>query len=114
MFLIYSTIIMSIIVTVFLVKLLIDLSNLARSSQNFVAVCKHELEPTIKELKRALNNFSFVSSNTDKQVDSINQTINKGLGAVLAGSSGMFGRCRVVSTSLVKGILTGIKVFTSR
>jgi len=50
----YTTIIMLVIISAFLVKLLVDFSNLIKSKHDLVLLLNHELEPTLKELKKPL------------------------------------------------------------
>ena len=105
--LIYTTLIAIIIITVFLTKLLIDLSNLARSSQSIVTIVKHELEPTLRELKRALININSVTHGADD----INNTINSGINILSSSTTGLLNKTRVIASSLRQGITAGLRVF---
>lgn len=110
-FLIYASIIMLIIVTVFLVKLLADLSSLAKSLQSLTGIVKHEIEPTIKELKYTLKNISSIAANADSQVNNLNKTLDKGLDAISNSTGDILSKAKVVGSSIRQGILTGINVF---
>ena len=107
--LIYTTTIILIIVTVFLVKLLVDLTSLAKSMQGLAGSVKHELEPTIKELKRALININSVTSSADFQVNNINNSLNKGLDIISTSTKGIFGRARILTSSLKNGISAALQ-----
>jgi len=107
--LIYTTTIILIIVTVFLVKLLVDLTSLAKSMQGLAGSVKHELEPTIKELKRALININSVTSSADFQVNNINNRLNKGLDIISTSTKGIFGRARILTSSLKNGISVALQ-----
>jgi hypothetical protein len=108
--LIYSSIIMLIITTVFLVKLLADLSNLAKSLQNLSIILKHELGPTLKEFKRAVININSLASGAGTQLDDFNRTVAGGIGALSGTTKDMFGKSRVILDSVRQGILTGLRV----
>jgi len=110
-FLIYATIIMLIIITVFLVKLLADLSSLAKSTQSLVAVVKHDLGPTMKELKRALININSITNSTTTQFSSLNTALNDSLNILSHSSKGVASGAKVLFSSLKRGVLTGLKVF---
>jgi len=107
--LIYTTTIILIIVTVFLVKLLLDLTNLVKSMQGLAGSVKHELEPTIKELKRALININSVTSNADMQVNNLNSTLNKGLDVINSSTKGIFSRAKILTSSLKNGISAALQ-----
>ena len=105
------TIVLLIIIAVFLVKLLIDLSSLAKSTENLVAIAKHDLGPTLKEFKRALININAITSSTSTQFKGLNTALNDGLNAFSNSTRGISDRARVVLSSVKQGILTGLKVF---
>jgi len=108
-FLIYATIIMLIIITVFLVKLLADLSSLAKSLQSLAAIVKHDLGPTMKELKRALININSLTNSTTTQFSSLNTALNEGINILSSSSRGVVSKARVVVSSLKRGVLAGLK-----
>jgi len=77
-FLIYTSIIFIIIIGVFLIKLLIDLSGLVNAAQSFLQVTQKELEPAIAELKQTLTSINKVSSNITNQFSGVNDGLQKG------------------------------------
>lgn len=113
-FLIFTTIITSILITVFLVKLLIDLSNLSKSADNFISIVKHEIEPTIKEFKKALANINAVANTADYQVTNINKSIAKGMNVLSGSTTDVFNKTRILTACVKQGILTGLKVLLSK
>lgn len=110
-FLIYATIIMLIIVSVFLVKLLVDLSSLIKSLQNILSIVKHDLGPTIKEFKRALININSIASTTDNQFKDINKVISSAISAFSGSGQNLSSKAKLVFSSLRKGLSAGTKVF---
>ena len=111
MFLLYVSIFAILIITFFLVKLLMDLSSLTKSLQSLSAIVKHELEPTIREFKRALININSITNNADLQVNNINKTLTSGLSILSGSTSGIINKAKVITSSLKQGILTGLQVF---
>lgn len=109
-FMIYTTIVMLIFISVFLVKLLIDLSNLAKSLQLLSVFFKKEIEPTLKELKYTLSNINSVALNMDGKVNTINSAFNSSFNAVSGSAESMAIKAKVLGSTLKQGILTGLKV----
>jgi len=108
--LIYSTIIMLIITTVFFVKLLADLSNLAKSLQNLSIILKHELGPTLKEFKRAVININSLAAGAGTQLDDFNRTVAGGIGALSGTTRNVLDKSKIIFGSLKQGVLTGLRV----
>jgi hypothetical protein len=107
MVLVYTTIIMLVIMSAFFVKLLVDCSNLMRTAHELTLLLNHELEPTLKELKKALDNINSVAETTNKQVGAIKNVFN---GAVNSTTSAII-KARGLSFSFLDGIVTGLKLF---
>lgn len=109
-FMIYTTIVMLIFISVFFIKLLIDLSNLAKSLQLLSVFFKKEIEPTLKELKYTLSNINSVALNMDGKVNTINSAFNSSFNAVSGSAESMAIKAKVLGSTLKQGILTGLKV----
>jgi len=109
-FLIIETIIILIIVSILLVKLLVDLSNLAKSVQNLAGIIKLELEPTLKEFRRTLLNINSIASSADSQVVNLNRSID----VISNSTSKIYNKAKIITSSLKQGVLTGLKVFMSQ
>ncbi|MFH0702524.1 MAG: hypothetical protein V2B14_03170 [bacterium] len=114
MLLLYSTVVMLIIITVFMVKLLNDLSNLAKSLQNITVTIDRELEPTIKELQNALSNINSLSSNVGIRVNDLNNTFSNGLNALSDSTVGIYSKSKIILSSLKQGIITGLGIFLKK
>jgi len=106
-FLIYTSIILLIITGIFLIKLLIDLSELVKSMQNFLKATQEELEPAIKEMKNTLVNINQISSNVTNQVNNMNIGIKKGTQIVLETSAIIAARAKDVGKIIGKNLLSG-------
>lgn len=108
--LIYTTIIILVVITVFLVKLLVEASSLVKSLQGLSVIIKQDLEPTIKELKRTLINLNSMTIGAESQFKSLNE----GISILTNSTKGIMGKAGVVADSLKKGILAGINVFLEK
>lgn len=109
-FMVYATIVMLAFISVFLIKLLIDLSNLAKSLQILITIFKKEIEPTIKELKYTLANINSIALSMDGKVNKINNAFNSGFNAVSDSAEDIVNKAKVVASSVKEGLLTGLKV----
>lgn len=113
-FLACATGVMLIIVGGFLIKLLIDLSKLTKNVDETTTIVKAEIEPTLKELNKALTSINTIAQNADKQVDSLAKTFENVLGAGVLAIS----RAKTLSggliKGLVKGLVTAIKLFMKK
>lgn len=110
MFLIFTTIILGVIVSVFLIKLLMDVSKLTVNLDEVTTIVKQEIEPTLKEVKEALNNINSIAKNADKQVDTLKKVFSS-----LVGVSGLaFCGMKNLSGGFFKGISAGMKLFRKK
>lgn len=109
-FLIFTTIILGVIVTVFLIKLLMDLSKLTTNLDEVTTLVKQEVEPTLKEIKEALNNINSIAKSADQQVD----VIKKLFTGVLGASGIAFCGLKNISGGFFKGITAGLKLFRKK
>lgn len=103
-FLAVATGIIVIVVGGFLVKLLFDLSKLAKNVDETATIVKAEIEPTLKELNNALQSINSIAQNADKQVDSLSKLFENLLGA----GSLAFIKAKKVSGGLIKGLVKGL------
>ena len=92
----------------FLIKLIIDVSRLVNTMDETATIIKHELEPTIEELKQTLKNLNSIASATDKQVLQVKNV----LGKVATLSGLLFGQFKSLSGGFAKGLYTGIQLFS--
>lgn len=109
-FLIFTTIIIGVIVAIFLIKLLIDLSKLTVNLDEVTTLVKREIEPTLKEIKQALNNINALAQSADKQFD----VAKKVLTGVVGASGIALGGLKSVSGGFLKGMLSGLKLFRKK
>lgn len=113
-FLAVATGIILIVVGGFLVKLLVDLSNLTKNLDETTAIIKAEIKPTFEEFNKALTSLSSIAQNADKQVDSLSNLLENLFGA----SAIMFSRARKLSggiiKNVVKGLVTVVKLFLKK
>jgi hypothetical protein len=106
-FLAYTSIAILIILTVFIIRLLMDLSNLAKSLHNLSIIVGYELEPLIKELKKILENINSVANGADKQVDNIKKLLT----GLIVPMSDFVEKAKGLSSGLLGGLIAGLKIF---
>lgn len=109
-FLVFVTIIFIVVVGIFLVKLLIELSSLTKNLDDTTTLVKQEIKPTLKELQTALESINNIANSADKQFD----TVKKMLTSVLGASTLFISQMRNLSGGFLKGVFTGIKFFTRK
>jgi uncharacterized protein YoxC len=102
------------IITIFVIKLCIDLSSLAKSMQNLIVVIKHDLGPTMKEFKRALVNINTIADSTGTQFKGLNSAINGGLNVLSNSTKDLSDRARLVVASIRQGFYAGLKAFLKK
>lgn len=95
-FLAWATGIIIIIVAGFLVKLLINLSTLAKNLNQTSIIVNTELKPTLKELNETLSSINEIVKNTDKGVGDFKTAIGK-----------IFTKTKIISGTLFGGLLKG-------
>lgn len=95
-FLAISTGIVVIIVGGFLVKLIIDLSKLAKNLNETSVILNDELKPTIQEINKTLTS-----------VNSIIQNTGEGVGNVKLGLENALSKTKMFSQNLFGGFLKG-------
>jgi uncharacterized protein YoxC len=107
-FLAVATGIIFVVVGAFLVKLIFDLSKLTRNVDETTTIVKTEIEPTMKELHKALESINSIAQNADKQVDTLAKTFETVLGAGAIA----FTKAKTFSGGLVKGVVKGVVAVT--
>ncbi len=95
-FLAVSTGIMVLVVGGFLIKLLIDLSKLAKNANVTTELINTELKPTLNELNKTL-----------KSVNEIVQNTGEGVGNMKLGLESVIKKTKLLSGNIFSGILKG-------
>jgi len=111
-FLIYTTSIVLILVSVFLIKLLIDLSRFTKNMNTTLDVVKNELEPTLMELKASLKSINSFVKSADEKVDTFKKAITDSFGLGIAAVTKLINVSGTIITGAVKGFLTAYKLFS--
>lgn len=104
------TVVLLIIVSVFFVKLIIELSRLTNNLNDITTVIKSDIEPTIKEMKTTLQSINSIIRVTDKNVSNFGSLASKVLGAGSVAISGIKG----LTGSFWKGLSAGMNMFHKR
>ncbi len=95
-FLVWATGVVLIVVAGFLVKLLIDLSVLAKNLNQTSIIVNEELKPTLNELNQTLSSINEIVKNTDK-----------GVGDFKSAISGFVDKTKLLSGTLLGGLFKG-------
>lgn len=103
-FLAIATGITILVVGGFLVKLLFDMSKLAKNLSDTTVVIKDELKPALSELSSTLKSINSITKNANSKVDSFSKILEEIFGA----GSIMFTKAKTISGGLVKGLTKGL------
>ena len=108
-FLAWATGVIFIVIGAFLVKLIIDLSSLAKNMDDTTTLVKTEIEPALKELNTTLQAINSVVKSTDKQVDKFKGALENLLGMSTVAVT----KAKVISGGLAKGLLKGFSTMVN-
>ena len=112
LFLIYTTSIVLILVSVFLIKLLIDLSRFTKNINSTLDILKTELEPTLAEIKESLKSINAFIKSTDAKVDTFKKALTDTFGFGFTAVTKLKNISGAIINGAVKGFLTTYKLFT--
>ena len=101
------TIVLFIILSVFIIKLLLEISKLTNNMNDITTVIKSDLEPTVKELQITLKSINSIVKQADKNVSDLKGVASKVLGAGALALNSLKG----VTGSFWKGMSAGLKLF---
>jgi predicted PurR-regulated permease PerM len=101
-----STIVI-ITVSVFLIRLLIDLSKLAKTVISAGEIIQKELEPTLRELRTAAVSVNSIIDGANRQIS----VLRKALMGVAGATKNVGTKMGGLFSGLAKGISMGIKLF---
>ncbi len=110
MFLSYTCIILFTVLTVFVVMLLKDLMELAKSYKKLSETIQREIYPTLEELKKALEGINGLATGVDKQINAVKTSFGTAYNLAFNAASKFKG----VSLALIGGLLTGLKFFLKK
>ena len=99
-----------IIVLGFLLKLIIDSIKLVQNLDETTTIVKNEIEPTIKELNKTLENLNSLTEGADRQI----VLVRKLLSSILGIGSFALGGMKNITGGFFKGVMEGIKFFTQK
>lgn len=99
-----------IIVLGFLIKLIIDSIKLVQNIDETTTIVKNEIEPTLKELNKTLENINSLTNDTDNKINQIRKILTGTLGI----GSFALGGVRNITGGFFKGLIEGIKFFSKK
>lgn len=108
--LVFTSIVVLVILTVFAVRVLINAAKLTENLNKTADVLNTELEPTIKELNQVLTNVNKIANSADAQVTNVKKLLARVLGVAGVAIGGM----KTLSGSFFKGFFSALKLFTKK
>lgn len=106
-FLVWATGIIVIIVGGFLVKLIFDLSKLARNLNETSILINTELKPTLNQINETLAAVNSIIKSTDRGVDNFKLAVEHAFGKTKLLTETIFG-------GLIKGFISAFKAFSKK
>lgn len=103
-FLAIATGIVVLVVAGFLVKLLLELTTLAKNANETSVMLNTELKPTLKELSETIHSINSLVQSTDEGVGNVKQGLENALTKTKAFSESLFG-------GFLKGFMTVYSFF---
>lgn len=107
MVLLYTTAVVLIVVTIFLVRLINTSTKLAKDLSKTTKMVEEELEPTLKELKITLGSINSVAKSADNQISKAKKVFENIAHVPFAMGKKMKG----LMAGLMEGLSVGIKLF---
>lgn len=96
-----------IIIGVFAIKLILEVTKFVGNLNDISTVLKSDLEPTVKELQITLKSLNSIVKQTDKSVSDFSGIATKVLGAGAVAFTGLKG----ITGGFWKGLSAGWKLF---
>jgi len=110
-FLAYATGVIVILVGVMLVKVLFDLSKLAKNLNDTTEIVKEELVPTLKNVNKSVEIISGIIIKTDEGMNKIREFIANSPLKILTKLSSLTG---TVAKGFFGGLFAGLKSFSKK
>lgn len=105
--LIYTTAVLLILITIFLIKLIHTSTNLAKTLSRTSDIINTELEPTLKELKETLGSVNSIAKSANDKLTKAEQAF----GRVMCVPFKIGQKMRGLASGLKEGLLAGISLF---
>ncbi len=110
-FLIYSSAIMAIIVTGFVIKLIVDLSGFVNSAESLLTAIQQEISPTLKEINSALKSLNNIASGTETKFNAVSQSVDKGFDNISKSAQKALNKGKDITLHIKNGIKAGLKCY---
>ena len=108
MFLSYTCIILFTVIAVFVIMLLKDLMELAKSYTKLSETIQKEINPTLEEIKKALESVNGLATGVGKQITAVKSSFSSAYNLAFNTISKFKG----TSVAVLGGILAGLKLFS--
>jgi len=105
--LMFATVVCIVVLTVFVCRLLISITNLSNSANAIATSVQNEIEPTLKELKEAAKSINSIANSADTKF----QNAKAGLSGLIGATSCLGGKLKSFSQGILKGLSFGLKMF---
>lgn len=109
-FLSYTCIILFTVITVFLIMLIKDLMDLAKSYKNLSETIQKEINPTLEEIKKALVSINGLATGVDKQINAVKSSFGTAYKLAFNATSKLKG----TAAAIIGGVIAGYKMFSKK
>ena len=90
-----------------LCPLLSDIKDLVKTAKTLCDTVQNEIEPTLTELKKALESVNSLATGVDKNVNAFKSSFSNAYGIAFNAASKIKG----ISSSFLGGVITALKIF---
>ena len=101
----YTCIIIFILLTVFITMLLVNCIDLIKSYTRLSETVQREINPTLEEIKKALQGVNALATGVDKQLTAVKSSFSNAYNIAFNATSKLKG----MSVALIGGLFTGLK-----
>ena len=108
--LVFTSIVVLVVLSIFLVKVLLNVLKLTKNLDETTTIINNELEPTIKELNQVLINVNKIADSADSSITNVKSVLSTVLGATGTVVNGL----KSVSGSFLKGFISAYKFFSKK
>lgn len=97
-------------ITIYLVKLLIEMTLLVKNIDETTTIVKKELEPILGELTQTMKSINTITQNAGTQM----ATVKKVISTVIGFFTMFAGKFKFLQSSFMKGFLASFNLFRKR
>lgn len=103
----FVSVICLIVLTVYVIKLVISLTQLSDNANVIASSVQKEIEPTLKELKEAARSINSIAGSADNQI----QNTKAKVASLIGMTSCLGGKLKSFTEGILKGVSFGLGLF---